>query len=41
LKERMDKLGVECVLRLRPDYQDPPVEMNREMVAFFQRHFTE
>jgi acetyl esterase/lipase len=39
LKERMDKIGVECVLRLREDYKNPPLEMNREMVEFFLRHF--
>jgi hypothetical protein len=39
LKERMAKIGVECVLRLREDYKNPPVEMNREMVEFFLRHF--
>ena len=39
LKERMDKLGVECELHLRGDYQNPPVEMNRAMVAFFLKHF--
>jgi acetyl esterase/lipase len=39
LKERMDKAGVECVLRLREDYKNAPVEMNREMVGFFLRHF--
>lgn len=40
LKEKMDKVGVECVLRLREDYKsNPPAEMNREMVSFFRRHF--
>jgi acetyl esterase/lipase len=39
LKEKMEKAGVECVLRLRTDYQNPPVEMNREMVEFFLRRF--
>jgi hypothetical protein len=39
LKERMDKLGLECVLRLRENYQNPPVEMSREMVMFFLKHF--
>jgi hypothetical protein len=35
----MDKIGVECLLGLSEDHQNPPVEMNREMVAFFLRHF--
>ena len=40
LKEKMDQVGVECVLRLREDYKsNPPAEMNREMVSFFRRHF--
>jgi hypothetical protein len=43
LKERMDKVGVECVLRLAEDYQDKgedvPRARNREMVQFFQKHF--
>ena len=43
LKERMDKVGVECVLRLAEDYQgkgeSPPVARNREMVQFFLKHF--
>jgi hypothetical protein len=43
LKERMDKMGVECVLHLAEDYQgrgvDPRVAMNREMIRFFQKHF--
>ena len=39
LKERMDKIGVECTLRLREDYKNPPLEANREMIGFFQRHF--
>jgi len=38
-KRSMDKAGVECVLRLKEDYKNPPVEMNREMLAFFLRHF--
>jgi len=41
LKERMDKAGVECVLRLRADYktQNPGPEANQEMVRFFANHF--
>lgn len=40
LKEKMDQVGVECVLRLKENYRNPPVEMNREMVRFFVAHFT-
>jgi acetyl esterase/lipase len=43
LKERMDKAGVECVLRLAEDYEgkgeSAPVARNREMVRFFLKHF--
>jgi hypothetical protein len=43
LKERMDKVGVKCVLRLAEDYQgrgkDPRVAMNRDLVQFFVEHF--
>jgi hypothetical protein len=43
LKERMDKVGVECVLRLAEDYQDQGGDAararNREMVQFFLKHF--
>jgi len=45
LKERMDKLGVECVLRLAEDYaasdhgNPVSVKVNQDMVDFFLRHF--
>jgi acetyl esterase/lipase len=40
LKERMDKLGVECVLRLAKDYKGKdPGAMNEEMISFFVAHF--
>jgi hypothetical protein len=44
LKERMDKVGVECVLRLREDYtenvgKDPAPAGIEEMVKFFVKHF--
>jgi len=41
LKEHMDKVGVECLLRLREDYedQDRPARMNRDLVQFFVDHF--
>jgi acetyl esterase/lipase len=41
LKERMDKIGVECLLRLRSDYpgENPGPKVNQDMVEFFLRHF--
>lgn len=41
LKERMDKLGVECVMRVPQDYpgKDPGPIWNQEMVQFFLQHF--
>lgn len=35
LKERMDKLGIECVVRHREDSANPDLEM----VEFFKKHF--
>jgi acetyl esterase/lipase len=43
LKEKLDPLGIECVLRHRDDYRDRPDPMaalHRDMVAFFRKHFT-
>ena len=41
LKEKMDALKIECVLRHADDYKGKNIgeEMNREMVAFFVKHF--
>jgi hypothetical protein len=40
LKEKMDPLKIECILRHRDDYKDNVQdEMHREMVEFFQRQF--
>ena len=41
LKERMDRLGIECELHLRKEYseQQPAKEFYRQMVEFFRRHF--
>jgi acetyl esterase len=41
LKERMDKLGIECVVRTPKDYsaKGTPPEMYRDMVAFFRKYF--
>jgi acetyl esterase/lipase len=41
LKEKMDPLGIECIVRHRDDYKGKPDAantMNREMVAFFVKH---
>lgn len=41
LKERMDKLGIECIVRTPRDYkaQGTPPQMFAEMIAFFQKYF--
>jgi hypothetical protein len=41
LKEQMDKIGVECVMRVKEDYPDgnPGAQWNQEMVRFFVAHF--
>jgi len=40
LKERMDKLGIECEVRLREEYGgDRTPQMFRDMAAFFQKYF--
>ena len=40
LKERMDKLGIECLLHHKDEYTgDPMPQVNRQMVEFFQKYF--
>ncbi len=39
LKERMDKLGIECVVRHRSDFQGRGSDSTVEMVDFFKKHF--
>ena len=40
LKEKMDKLGIECVVKTKDDYQGkPPGQPQRDIVDFFLRHF--
>jgi acetyl esterase/lipase len=42
LKEKLDPLKIECILRHRDDYKgkdDPQGELHREMVEFFLKHF--
>ncbi|HET6572846.1 MAG TPA: alpha/beta hydrolase [Fimbriiglobus sp.] len=41
LKEKMDPLGIECVLRHRGDYKGKPDALHREMVAFLVKHLEE
>jgi predicted DNA-binding transcriptional regulator AlpA len=39
LKQRMDKLGIECIVKIAADYPgDSRRRMSLEMVDFFQRH---
>ena len=37
LKERMDKLGIECVVRY-PGDGGPPIDLAREITEFFRKH---
>lgn len=39
LKEKMDPLGIECVLRHQNDHKGRPDALHKEMVAFFVKHF--
>jgi acetyl esterase len=40
LKEKMDKLGVECVVHLKDEYGDNPGALwHQDMVKFFLKHF--
>ena len=39
LKNRMDKLGIECVRRMDTDYTSPQSESVEEMIQFLKRHF--
>lgn len=40
LKEKMDKLGVECVVRLKDDYEGKPAgQQQRDLVEFMSAHF--
>jgi len=40
LKEKMDKLGIECTVRVKDDYAGkPPGQQQRDVVEFFRRHF--
>jgi hypothetical protein len=43
LKERMDKLGIECIFRTVDDYPgnagERPQKYNQDMIDFFLKHF--
>ena len=39
LKDKMDKLGIECIRRMDTDYTSPQTESVEEMVKFLKRHF--
>lgn len=39
LKEEMDKLGIECVVKHRNDYTGRRADSTTEMVDFFKKHF--
>jgi hypothetical protein len=39
LKEKLEPLGIECVLRHADDYRGDPAASTRDMVEFFARHF--
>ena len=41
LKEKMDPLGIECILRHQDDYKTMkiPGGLNGETVEFFRKHF--
>jgi len=39
LKEKMDKLGIECPVRVKEDYAGkPPGQQQRDIVEFFRRN---
>src|SRR5699024_7853944 len=41
LKEKMDKLGIECVVKVRDDFEGTPAgQSQREKVDFFGRHLS-
>ncbi|MHC4431743.1 MAG: hypothetical protein ACYS14_05120 [Planctomycetota bacterium] len=40
LKNRMDKLGIECVRRMDTDYTSPLTEPVEETVKFLEKHFS-
>jgi hypothetical protein len=40
LKEKMDKLGIECIVKTKDDYAGkPPGQPQRDQVDFFVKHF--
>ena len=40
LKEKMDKLGIECIVKVKEDYDgQPPGQQQRDIVDFFSKRF--
>jgi len=39
LKERMDKLGIECTVKVKEDYEGRQAQQQKDIVAFFLKHF--
>jgi acetyl esterase len=40
LKERMDKLGIECIVKVKEDYEGkPPDQSQLDIIQFMARHF--
>jgi acetyl esterase/lipase len=40
LKEKMDKLGIECIVRLKDDYEGKPAgQWQRDEIEFLMKHF--
>ena len=35
----MDKLRIECVLKVQEDYEGKQAELQKDMAAFFLKHF--
>ncbi len=39
LKERMDKLGIECTVKTKEDYDGRQQQQQQDIVTFFKKHF--
>ena len=39
LKERMDKLGIECTVKVKEDYEGKQAQQQQDVMAFFLKHF--
>ena len=38
-KERMDKLGIECTVKTKEDYDGRQQQQQQDIVTFFKKHF--